>query len=1001
MRVSIHDWPTVSKLLDEALDLPRENRDTWLGQLSAEHAHYTALLRELLDNHARAETKDFLGTLPKLTEAANPASELQDAVVPGERVTVGPYRLLRELGRGGMGAVWLAERIDGLVKRLFALKLPHPALFNRHLAERFARERDILAGLTHPNIARLYDAGVTDDGQAFLALEYVEGVPITDNCDGKRLNIRKRLELFLQVLNAVQYAHSHLVVHRDLKPSNILVSAEGQVQLLDFGIAKLLTEGGAEETELTRVGGRALTPDYAAPEQFSGQPVSTASDVYSLGVVLYELLTGERPYKPKRNSPGALEEAILAANPRSPSHVVTDPAKAEQRGSTPKKLAHTLAGDLDTIILKALKKLPAERYPTVNAFADDLMHYLRGEVVQAQPDSKWYRSKKFVARNKVVVGSAAAIMVALAGGLGAALWEAQVAREQAQRAEQVKAFILSIFSNADPDAGGKRATTSVDLLLQARGRIDATLGDKPEIAVELMSSIGYSLLGLGETEAAIPIFKEAVERASVQLPVDDIQALRAQLNYGEALLTAGHLSDAEGPLQHALAGMRRIDDSKGLIDALRWLSRLRREQRHNEVALELAREAAKLAQTKLGREDRDIALRAHLELLGAMQIARQPGLLAPSQRAYELAQSLYGNQLVRPLLVAREFYGTALVAEGDAERGVNLLKEAFTESKNLFGSTHPMVAIFGGRLGVGQLRVGDIAGAIETFGVARAIWDKTSGDTATPDRGFGHFYLGRAFAAAQRYDQAVTELSVATDIFDRAAGAEYPVTRAARSAYALALAHTGAFRAANIEFNKLLAVESREPYDAVVLKLRLGIMRQLEGQLDESEHLLRQAADTFGGPVFDRAERANALAALGTTLVEVGRYDSAIVEIERALEIYRPLQPRLSPACADALVAQGRAQMALGRTNDAVVSFGEAVRYWSDFGANTRGAGLAFLWYARALNATGQRRAAAEALARAGPIVTVSPFESDKSSLAMVQRELVLQVGHTPLEGAK
>ena len=268
-----------------------------------------------------------------------------------------------------MGAVWLAERIDGLIKRPVALKLPHPPHYNSHLRERFARERDILASLVHPNIGKLFDAGVTEAGQPYLGLEYIEGATITEYCDGMGLPVRNRLELFLQVLEAVQYAHSRLVIHRDLKPSNILVTSERQVVLLDFGIAKLLTDGKAKETELTQRGGAALTPDYASPEQIIGQAISTASDVYSLGIVLYELLTGERPYKLTRDSRGALEEAILAADPRIPSQVVTDQAKAERRGSTPKKLAHTLAGDLDTIILKALKKRPGDRYPTVNAFA--------------------------------------------------------------------------------------------------------------------------------------------------------------------------------------------------------------------------------------------------------------------------------------------------------------------------------------------------------------------------------------------------------------------------------------------------------------------------------------------------------------------------------------------------------------------------------------------------------------------------------------------------------
>ena len=256
----------------------------------------------------------------------------------------GPYRVLALLGHGGMGSVWLAERVDGLFTRQVALKLVHPALKSRVMSERFAREREILASLNHPNIARLLDAGFAEDGQSYLALDYVAGTPLTTYCDEPRLSVRERLELFRQVLSAVQYAHAHLVIHRDLKPANILVTEEGQVQLLDFGIAKLLSEGEAKETELTQLGGRALTPDYAAPEQIAGAPITTAADVYALGVMLYELLTGERPYKLKRDSRGALEEAILEADPVAPSRTALQQAAAAARATTAKKLSSTLAG---------------------------------------------------------------------------------------------------------------------------------------------------------------------------------------------------------------------------------------------------------------------------------------------------------------------------------------------------------------------------------------------------------------------------------------------------------------------------------------------------------------------------------------------------------------------------------------------------------------------------------------------------------------------------------
>jgi serine/threonine-protein kinase len=653
-----------------------------------------------------------------------------------------------------------------------------------------------------------------------------------------------------------------------------------------------------------------------------------------------------------------------------------------------------LAGDLDSIVMKALQRPLALRYATAQALADDLERYLDGRAVLARPESRWYRARKFVARNKLPVGAATAVVVALVAGLGAALWQAQVAREQAQRAEQVKSFMLSIFSQADPDAGGTGSTSSVDLLLQARQRIDKTVGNKPDIALELMTSVGHSLVGLGKTETAVPIFEEAVARYGTQLPAGDRRVLQAQLDLGEALLNIDRTKDAEVPLQTALAGMRRLDDTEGMIGALRWLSRLRARQRSTEAAILFAREAAQLAQARLGPDGRSTALEAQLELILALQTGRKAGLLEPSQRAYELAQSLYGNNLVRPMLVAREYYGTALVAEGEhPEQGVTLLKEAFAESSPLFGPTDRMVGYFAGRLGNGQLRVGDIHGAIDSFTIARSVWGAASDGKPTGDRAFGALFQGRGLSAAQQYQGAVAELASAVEIFTIVAGPDFSMTRQARSQYAAALAYTGALKKADLEFDKLLAVESRDPVDALILKEQLGTVRHLEGRLDEAERLLREAEQGFGGQVSDRAERANSLAALGATLVDAGRDAAALVEIDRALTIYRTLQPNLSPMFADALVARGRALLDLGRPDEAIEAFKEATNFWTGFGSDRRGAGLAFLWYARALNSAGQRAAASNALARARPVIAASPLESDKANLAAVERELVSPPG--------
>ncbi len=306
------------------------------------------------------------------------------------------------------------------------------------MSERVAREREILASLNHPNISQLFDAGFAEDGQPYLALEYVSGTPLNQYCDEHRLTVHERLTLFGQVLGAAQYAHAHLVIHRDLKPSNILVSEDGQAHLLDFGVAKLLIQGEAKETQLTQLGGRALTPDYAAPEQIAGASITPAADVYALGVMLYELLTGERPYRLKRDSRGALEEAILEAEPVAPSRLSIGEAAAEARGTTAKRLARALKGDLDTITSKALKKSPNERYPTANAFGEDIARFLSGEVVLAQPDSVAYRVRKFVRRYRVAVAGVSILFLTLAAGLVATTYEARIASAQRDAALQAQ-----------------------------------------------------------------------------------------------------------------------------------------------------------------------------------------------------------------------------------------------------------------------------------------------------------------------------------------------------------------------------------------------------------------------------------------------------------------------------------------------------------------------------------------------------------------------------------
>ena len=415
--LSAEQMARMSRLLDEALPLSRDKRQGWLNALPPEHRDLaTALRQALLPARERVRGAGALDTLPKLD--ADPLPEAISPIAPGEHV--GPYQLVRPLGIGGMAEVWLAHRADGAFKRDVALKLPLLARLRTDLVQRFTRERDILAALEHPNIARLYDAGVSPDGLPYLAMEYVPGQPLTDWCDARRLGVPERLKLFLQVLDAVQYAHARHVLHRDIKPSNILVIESGQVRLLDFGVAKLLAEE-EPDAQLTRMYGRALTPEYASPECLRGDPVDAGTDIYSLGVVLYELLAGSRPYQRTAGASTALvEQAILEARPRKPSTRVTEQAAAA-RATSAERLARRLRGDLDSIVRKALSKYPAERYPSAVALADDVQRYLHGKPVLARQGPLGYRATKFALRHRATLVAAVPAVALVAAAIGYAL----------------------------------------------------------------------------------------------------------------------------------------------------------------------------------------------------------------------------------------------------------------------------------------------------------------------------------------------------------------------------------------------------------------------------------------------------------------------------------------------------------------------------------------------------------------------------------------------------
>jgi serine/threonine protein kinase len=562
MLIDPKQWPNLSRLLDEALEVPPEARERWLDSLPPADSVYKEDLRTLLRHGTAAETRDFLDILPNLKDAVADARAAVTVAPLKPGAAVGPYVVEREIGSGGMGAVWLARRSDGLIKRPVALKLPHTGPHGRHLAERFASERDILAELAHPNIARLYDAGTSDDGQPFLALEYVAGAPLIEYCDQQRLDLRARLRLFQQVLHAVQYAHGNLVIHRDLKPSNVIVGNDGRAMLLDFGIARLIAIDPRDEQGRTQASppGAALTPDYASPEQIAGQSVTTASDIYSLGVLLFELLTGERPYKLTQATRAQLEEAILNLDPYKPSQSVTTPG-AVARGCTISGLCRALRGDLDIIVLKALRKVPAERYATADALSEDIERYLEGDPIAARKDGGWYLARKFIARHKVSVVGAGVAMLAIIATAAIALYEAHAAAGHAHvaAAARDRALALSSRNEAIADfldvlitesASSDKPVTINDMLARSEALVSSEFRGNREQRVAVLDMIGSYYRTSGDAKRALRLLQDAYETVNGS-PDADLRR-KVACNLAMTLATLGRVTVAKNMLESVI-----------------------------------------------------------------------------------------------------------------------------------------------------------------------------------------------------------------------------------------------------------------------------------------------------------------------------------------------------------------------------------------------------------------------------------------------------------------
>ncbi len=918
MEITPPSGRTVSELLDKASKLDPAARETWLSELSRQDPTIAGSVRKLLDAQKQAAAHDAVGGPPSIAFGGALAGQ-----------HVGPYVLLRRLGAGGMGEVWLARRADRGLQREVALKLPLSNPLPWDLAARFSLERDILARLEHPNIARLYDAGVSAEGQPYLAMEMVHGEPITAFSDGRRLDVDARITLFDQVLAAVQFAHANLVLHRDLKPSNILVTAEGHVRLLDFGIAKLLAgDAPAPQGTVTEWAGRVLTPEYASPEQVLGQPLSTASDVYTLGVVLFELLTGKGPYRVELSSVAQLELAIVQGDPLRPSAAIDDDG-AELRRTPRRRLGRQLAGDLDTVVTKALAKRPADRYGSAAALAEDLKRVLAREPVQARRASTVYRLSRFLRRHRSASLATGTAVLALLGSTAVALRQAhratvqgELAQAQARNVSVVRDFLLDVLSAADPARTSASAKSPGEVTVQeavdaAASRMGAALDMEPETRVPLLTTLSSVYSGLDQVDRSLALLEQALVAAERSGPtpnrmeaevlahlagtnmfagrydaaarwLDRTEKAFAALGdtesevYAQALKVRGNLlrrgdspdlPGAVAVLERAAALFRnRYPDSQGRIGTLFYLAQSLRAENQPERAEAIADEAVALA-TELPRPGFELANAYSLRAA----IRDSNGNLSGAEDDYRTARDGYARSIGPTHFLSLQndgLRGATVLERGQRREEALQLIESTTDAlaRSRRGSNTHAQAL--NRLGVAYLRLGRFDRAAEMLEQARAVWAERQ-------------------EALQRTDATVSLAEA------RIAGGALTEARPLLDE-ALAVLRSAAPSAAHPEGEVHLA---------------LGLLGVDAGRPDEARRELRQALALSGmDSRDDLARRVLAEAALTRLALQEGSVDDALsVSKQLVREAQAPRLAQLPRSQAVAAQTRGTALCAAGR----------------------------------------------------------------------------------------
>ena len=881
----------IDAVLKRVLELPSTAREGFLDDTCERDSDLRQAVERLLQ-HAEDADESLLqpgaGASGPLWAAL--ASDYSSAFLfePGDRI--GAYRIVRTVGCGGMATVYLAERADGQFEQAVALKVLDVSRDFQSLAARFAQERRILAKLEHPNIARLIDGGATRSGQPYVVMEYVDGEPLDQYCDRQRLSVEQRIRLFMHVASAVQYAHGHLIVHRDIKPSNILVTTSGEPKLLDFGIAKLL--GADDVVSMTRSAVHPMTPEYASPEQVRGELLTTASDVYQLGYLLYHLLTGRSPYSCDRRNVAAMIHAICDAEPARPSASVTERQDPEQgadridevpraRVATRERLRRRLAGDLDNILLMALSKDPARRYPSASHFRDDLRRHLEGLPVTARQDSFGYRARKFISRHRAGLAATVLVSLSLTVGFGVALWQAQEKAAEAANAEEVTNFMLSLFEQADPElprAGD--AMTVLDLLEQGSTRVEQELTGQPETRARLFKVLGDVFLRLG-----------AYERALVEL--------------GRSMkLAEAHFSPEDPRIADILHEMGHAHDRIGNF----------------EEGGRLHRRALKLREKRFGKEHKDVA--TSMRSLGNSLI--WSGDYAEGERllrdALALGISTYGPEH-QQVAATLDKLAEAMRAQGKHDEAEAYIREAVRQERLLLGPDHVYLASSLGSLSALLNQKGDYLESAEVAREALAIRQRALGAEHPSVAGSMLGVAGALYNQA-KFDEAAEYYRQALSIHRKVHGDDN--VRVAHSLLTLAstLQANSDFKEALASVEEALAIFARLPEEnqlwvASGRQIR-GVLLYEEGRLDEAEADLVLARDIIVGTWGEKhPQMGNVFADYGKILLARHRVDEAESAFRNSLEIRREQFGEANMFVADVKAWLARCMLEDGRLAEA------------------------------------------------------------------------------------